>query len=141
VYKITNVNFIKKMDNFVWNVVFQMDNEPLEYTTDFLYLVKEQKWIINSLITHELTSIMQGNKCIYCGESKIACFVASKDYRKIKLDIIESEQFLNEVTSELQLPIGEISSDFQVINDKDKWQQLAEDNRFHSNILRIQRKQ
>ncbi|UTW68902.1 hypothetical protein KHA80_16610 [Anaerobacillus sp. HL2] len=38
-----------------------MDNKPLQYTTDFLYLLKRRKnGSCNSLITHDLPSLMQG---------------------------------------------------------------------------------
>ena len=139
-YEVSNITLIKKIDYCVWNVVFQMDGEQMEYTTDFLYLIKEKKWVFNSLITHELTSVVEGNQCIYCGENKIACFVASKDYQKIKTNVVKNKQFLKEVTNELRLPIEEISSDYLVVNNKAEWEELAEENRFYGNLLRIKNK-
>lgn len=139
-YQISNILLQKKMDYGVWNVVFQMDNHPLEYTTDFLYLIREKKWVFNSLVTHELTSLMDGNQCQYCGEKKIACFATSNDYKQIKENILRNEQFLKVVSVELNLEITEISTDYTVINNKEKWEQLADDNRFYGNILRIQNK-
>lgn len=139
-YKISTVVLIKKMDYCVWNIVFQMDNGPVQFTTDFLYLIKEKKWVFNSLITHELTSMMEGRICIYCGENKIACFVASKDFIQIKQKIIEMDILRNEVSNETGLLIDDVSTDYIVLNDKNEWQKSAEENRFYGNILRIQRK-
>ena len=139
-YEVSNISLVKKVDYCVWNVVFQMDHEKLQYTTDFLYLIKEKKWVFNSLITHELTSIMEGNQCIYCGENKIACLVASKDYKQIKINVVQNEQFLHEVMSELQLSVEEFSTEYVVVNNKAEWEKLAEENRFYGNLLRIKNK-
>lgn len=139
-YKISNIDLLKKMDYCVWNVVFEMDNKPLQYTTDFLYLLKEKKWVFNSLITHELPSLMQGHKCIYCDENKIACFVASNDFKQIKQEIVETDFFLNEVSHEINLPIEDIPTDYIVINEIIEWNKLAEENRFYGNLLRIKSK-
>lgn len=139
-YKISTIGLIKRMDYCVWNVVFQMDNRPLQFTTDFLYLIKEKKWVFNSFITHELTSIMEGHSCIYCCENKIACFVASKEFKQIKQEILENDFFRNEVSNETGLLVDGIQSNYIVLNDKNEWQKLAEENRFYGNILRIQSK-
>ncbi|OIJ18310.1 hypothetical protein BKP45_12075 [Anaerobacillus alkalidiazotrophicus] len=139
-YEISNIITLKKMDYCVWNVVFQMDGEPLNYSTDFLYLIKEKKWVCNSLITHELTSLMQGNQCIYCGEDKIACFIASRDYQLIKQNLVNNTDLQKEVEKEINLSVEQISTEIIVINDKAKWEKIAEDNRFYGNILRIKKK-
>lgn len=136
-YQISNIDLCKKIDYCVWNVVFQMDHKPLQFTTDFLYLIKEKKWVFNSLITHELTSVMQGHTCIYCGQNKIACFVASNECKPIKQKIVENEYFRNEVSKEINLPINDIPTDYIVINDISEWKRLAEENRFYGNLLRI----
>jgi hypothetical protein len=137
-YKISTINLVRKMGYSVWNVVFQMDDNPLQYTTDFLYLFKEKKWVFNSIITHELTSLMEGHRCIYCQEDKIACFVASSNFQKIKQEITGTELFLKEVSSEISLQVADIPTDYLVINDLNKWAKLAEENRFYGNLLRIQ---
>lgn len=139
-YNISTITTMKKMDFGVWNVVFTMDDHPLEYTTDFLYLLKEKKWVVNSLITHELTSLMLGNECRYCGKDKIACFATSGDYKVIKQNIIKHVQFQNGVKEELDFIRDEITSDITVVNNKEQWQQLADDNRFYGNVLRVQNK-
>lgn len=136
-FELSNINLIKKIDYCVWNIVFQMDNEELKFTTDFLYLIKEKKWVINSLITHELSSIMEGHQCIYCGEEKIACLVSSKSYEHIKGSIVKNELFIKSVMNELQLSREEISSDYLVVNNIVEWEKLAEENRFYGNLQRI----
>ncbi|MCT8137435.1 hypothetical protein H1D32_06560 [Anaerobacillus sp. CMMVII] len=140
-YSISGIVRLKKVDYCVWHVVFQMDQQPQEYATDFLYLLKEKKWVINSLVTHELSSLMQGHSCIYCGETKIACFVASKEFELIKQGIINNRQFLSQVSADIDLKPEEISLDLHVVNNKSKWQELAEENRFYGNLLRIKKRQ
>lgn len=140
-YSITNIVLIKKIDDCVWNVVFQMDHEPLEFTTDFLYLIKENKWVFNSLLTHELTSLMEGHICVYCKQDKIACFVASAEYEKVKVEIVENETFLNQVWKDTGIAAKEVSSDYLVVNNKEKWLELANENRFYFNLNKIQTKQ
>lgn len=139
-YTISTIVFLKKMDFCVWNVVFQMDNEPLEYTTDFLYLLKEEKWVFNSLITHELPSLMEGYECIYCREGKIACSVCSRDFKQIKTAFLVNENFQKEVAKEIMQIADNISTEFIVVNDKEEWKKLADDNRFYGNVMRIKRK-
>lgn len=139
-YQISNIDLCKKIDYCVWNVVFQMDQNQLQFTTDFLYLIKEKKWVFNSLITHELTSVMQGHTCTYCGQNKIACFVASSENIKIKQGIVENEFFRNEVSKEINLSVNDIATDYVVVNDLIEWKKLAEENRFYGNVIRIQSK-
>lgn len=140
-YTISKITHFKKVDYCVWHVIFQMDNNPLEYATDFLFLLKEKKWVVNSLITHELTSLMEGYSCVYCGQTKIACFVTSKEFKQIKQGITENEQFRTEVGAELEIKPEKLSTDLLIVNDKIKWDQLALENRFYGNLLRIQNRQ
>ncbi|WNF35991.1 hypothetical protein RJD24_16265 [Bacillaceae bacterium IKA-2] len=139
-YQISNIDLCKKIDFCVWNVVFRMDDNPLQFTTDFLYLIKEKKWVFNSLITHELISVTQGHTCIYCGQEKIACFVASSENKLIKVGIIKNEFFRNEVSREINLPLNDIPIDYVIVNELIEWKRLAEENRFYGNIIRIQSK-
>lgn len=118
-----------------------MEQHPLEFATDFLFIVKENKWVVNSLITHELTSLMKGHTCSYCGETKIACFVSSHHFRTIKQEIIEHEFFRTNVSDELKLDIETISTELLVVNKKSKWDELASENRFYGNLLRIKNRQ
>ncbi len=142
-FAVTKIVSQKEVDYCIWQVVFQIDHSPLEYSTDFLYLVKEKKWVINSLITHELTSIMKGHSCLHCGEAKISCQVASKKFLYIKQAIIENEQFFKMVSSSTDNYIDptEISTNILIINDKEKWDELVSENRFYGNLLRIQKLQ
>lgn len=136
-YSISNIVLIKKVDYCVWHVIFQMDDQPLEYATDFLYLIKEKKWVINSLITHELTSLMQGNECVYCGETKIACFVSSKEFELIKKGIIKNGQFKQQIVEEFEFKHEPVSTEILVVNNKAKWDEFASENRFYGNLQRI----
>jgi hypothetical protein len=140
-YTISNIVSLKKVDYCVWHVIFQMDHHPLEYATDFLYLIKEKKWVINSLVTHELTSLMQGHSCVYCGETKIACFVTSHEFKLIKQGIIKNDLFRNQIAKEIDKQPDEISIDVLVVNNKTKWEVLASENRFYGNLQRIKNRQ
>lgn len=141
-YNISNIVLMKQVDYCVWHVVFQMDDQPLEFATDFLFLLKERKWVVNSLVTHELTSLMEGHTCVYCGETKIACFASSNEYKKIKEGILTHEQFLCTVRSELKLSEDvPFPSELIIVNNKAKWDEYAAENRFFGNLQRIIEKQ
>ncbi|RXI98493.1 hypothetical protein DS745_19410 [Anaerobacillus alkaliphilus] len=139
-FKVSNISSLKQVDYCVWHVVFNIENLPLEYATDFLYLIKEQKWVVNSLITHELTSLMKGHTCKYCGETKIACFVASHDFKMIKQGIAGHEYFRARVSEELQIDKN-IATELMVVNKKSEWEKLASENRFYGNLQRIKERQ
>ena len=136
-YRISNIVQVNKVNYCVWHVVFQMDDYPLEFATDFLYLIKENQWVVNSLVTHELTSLMKGSTCLYCGETKIACFVSCTDFKKVKQGVVENECFLDLVSRDLKKDKKNISSSLLVVNNKAKWDELALENQFYGNLTRI----
>lgn len=52
----------------VWNIVFEINDHPFQYSTDLLYLNAKNTWIISRRIPHELKSLLEFQRCPLCNQ-------------------------------------------------------------------------
>lgn len=126
--KVSQITKIDEVMPYVWNIVFQLNDEPFQYTTDLLYLRRENSWAISRKIPHELTSLLAHGSCPLCHHNGISCQVATKEVETIIQSVLQHPSFQEKTLKVMSPNVNDPCISYQFVNNKRDWSELYENN-------------
>ena len=123
---------------FTWNVLFTVNNEPMNYATDIIYAVKRNYWVANTFITHELSSLFEGVECSHCNKNKLACLPLSTQHVEVKGNILRNAQFQKAICDQVDdIDVSDFPLELKINNNQQEWNEIVYENTTHK-ILKKQ---
>lgn len=133
---VSGIEIIQEEKPYAFNVVFKLENSNIKYATDVVYSSKHNYWLANPFITHELTSLLSGEKCSQCGEDKIACLTLCGQHVDVTKSLIQHGEFQKKMSEELSfLKKENFPIELHIETNRKVWDEISYDNATHK-ILR-----
>lgn len=127
--RVESIALLKEERAFAWNVVFTLEGASIKYATDVLYAVRRNYWVVSPCITHDLSSLMEGNECPFCRRGSVACHLLSERYKEVTEALLRHRKLQKPLVEKIKtIKLEDFPTNFIVEKDRGFWDDIIYEN-------------